>query len=43
MKRCLSSGKQRFDLFVGVTVLANNLLKIAELLDQKHKPHRRAA
>ena len=43
MKRCLSSGKQRFDLFVGVTVLANNLLKIAELLDRKHKPRRRAA
>jgi IS5 family transposase len=43
MKRCLFCGKQRFDLFVGVTVLANNLLKIAELLDQKHKPRRRAA
>lgn len=43
MKRCLSCGRQRFDLFVGVTVMANNLLKIAELLDQKHKPRRRAA
>lgn len=43
MKRCLSCGRQRFDLFVGVTVMANNLLKIAELLDQKHKPPRRAA
>jgi IS5 family transposase len=43
MKRCLSRGKQRFDLFVGVTVLANNLLKIAELLDQKQRPRRRAA
>ena len=43
MKRCLSCGRQRFDLFVGVTVLANNLLKIAELLVQKHKPRRRAA
>jgi transposase, IS5 family len=43
MKRCLSSGKPRFHLFVGVTVLANNLLKIAELLLQKQKPRRRAA
>ena len=43
MKRCLSCGKKRFDLFVGVTVLANNLLKIAELLVQKHKPRHRAA
>jgi IS5 family transposase len=43
MKRCLACGKQRFDLFVGVTVLANNLLKIAELLIKKTKPRRRAA
>ncbi|HKF20251.1 MAG TPA: hypothetical protein VKE93_01705, partial [Candidatus Angelobacter sp.] len=43
MKRCLSCGRQRFDLLVGVTVMANNLLKIAELLDQEHKPRRRAA
>ena len=43
MKRCLSSGDQRFQLFVGVTVLANNLLKIAELLINKSKPRRRAA
>ena len=43
MKRCLSCGKQRFDLFVGVTILANNLLKIAQMLDRKHKPRRRAA
>jgi IS5 family transposase len=42
MKRCLSSGRQRFDLFVSVTVLANNLLKIAELLAHQ-KPCRRAA
>lgn len=43
MKRCLACGKQRFDLFVGVTVLANNLLKIAEMLIKKSKPRRRAA
>lgn len=43
MKRCLSSGDQRFHLFVGVTVLANNLLKIAELLISNSKPRRRAA
>jgi len=43
MKRCLAHGKQRFELFVGVTVLANNLLKIAQLLIKKNKPRRRAA
>jgi IS5 family transposase len=43
MKRCLSCGKQRFDLFVGVTVLANNLMKIAELLSKTSKPRQRAA
>ena len=44
MKRCRADGKQRFDLFIGVTVLANNLLKIAELLINKRKqPRRRAA
>ena len=43
MKRCRADGKERFDLFVGVTVFANNLLKIAELLIDKSKPRRRAA
>ena len=43
MKRCLAHGDQRFELFVGVTVLANNLLKIARLLIKKSKPRKRAA
>ena len=42
MKRCLAHGQQRFELFLGVTVLANNLLKIAQLLIKK-KPRSRAA
>jgi hypothetical protein len=29
MKRCLTEGRQRFELFVGAAVLANNLLRIA--------------
>jgi IS5 family transposase len=32
MKRCLAHSKQRFRAFIGVAVLANNLMKIAELL-----------
>ena len=43
MRRCLAHGKQRFELFLGVTVLANNLLKIAELRINKNKPRSRAA
>src|SRR6266516_2495075 len=34
MKRCLAQGKERFRVFVGVAVLANNLMKLAELLIQ---------
>ena len=32
MKRCLAQGPERFELLVGAAVLANNLMKIAELL-----------
>jgi transposase, IS5 family len=32
MKRCLAQGAEHFELFVGAAVLANNLMKIAELL-----------
>ncbi len=31
MKRCLLHGRERFELFVGLAVLANNLLVIADL------------
>jgi IS5 family transposase len=42
MKRCLFKGRERFELLVGAAVLANNLLRIADLLD-KRKPNRRRA
>ena len=32
MKRCRAQGREHFELFVGAAVLANNLMKIAELL-----------
>lgn len=40
MKRCLAEGPQRFEVFVGVAILANNLLVLADLL-QKHRAKRR--
>jgi IS5 family transposase len=41
MKRCRAEGRERFELLVGAAVLANNLMRIAELL-QNSKPARRA-
>ena len=32
MKRCRAKGRDRFEVLVGAAVLANNLLRIAELL-----------
>jgi len=43
MKRCLAEGRERFELFVGACVLANNLMIIAQLLIQKEKRQRKAA
>jgi transposase, IS5 family len=40
MKRCLAEGIERFELWVGAAVLANNLMVIASLLT-KRSPHRR--
>jgi IS5 family transposase len=37
MKRCLAEGRERFEVLVGAAVLANNLMRIAELL-RHHKP-----
>jgi IS5 family transposase len=37
MKRCLWSGPERFELFVGAAVLANNLLRIAALLKKRKR------
>jgi IS5 family transposase len=42
MKRCLAEGHERFELWVGAAVLANNLMRIADLLTKKHR-HKRAA
>jgi len=43
MKRCLSKGRERFKILVGAAVLANNLMRIAELLkDKKTKTKHRA-
>ena len=44
MRRCLLHGRERFEVFVGAAVLANNLLRIADLLRQpRARPRRRAA
>jgi transposase, IS5 family len=43
MRRCLLEGRERFEVFVGAAVLANNLLRIAELLRQRATRRRRAA
>ena len=43
MKRCLAEGRERFDLFVGAAVLANNLMIIASLLRRRSSLRRRAA
>lgn len=43
MKRCLAEGPKRFEVLIGASVLANNLLAIAYRLNEKHKRHRKAA
>ena len=43
MRRCVLEGRERFDVFVGAAVLANNLLRIAGLLHQRAARRRRAA
>lgn len=42
MKRCLAEGRDRFELWVGAAVLANNLMRIAALLTAQ-SPRRRTA
>lgn len=42
MRRCLAHGKERFELLIGAAVLANNLMRIARLIEKK-KPRSRAA
>jgi len=41
MKRCRAKGRERFEVLVGAAVLANNLLRIADLLLHR-KPARRS-
>jgi len=41
MKRCLAEGSERFELWVGAAVLANNLMVIAALLTKRSSRRRR--
>lgn len=43
MKRCLLEGRERFEVFVGMCMLANNLMIIAQLLTRKLPRRRHAA
>ena len=43
MKRCLAEGRERFELWVGAAVLANNLMTIAALLMVQSRRTQRAA
>jgi IS5 family transposase len=43
MKRCLAEGRERFEILVGAAVLANNLMRIADLLDERSSRKRKAA
>ncbi len=43
MKRCLSEGRERFEVFVGAAILANNLLVLATLLLKKDRTRHRPA
>ena len=43
MKRCLAEGRDRFELWVGAAVLANNLMRIAAILMARSSRRRKAA
>jgi transposase, IS5 family len=43
MKRCLAEGRDRFELWIGAAVLANNLMRIAAMLTQQSSRRRKAA
>jgi transposase, IS5 family len=43
MKRCRAEGAERFALFVGAAVLANNLMVLAALLSKRSQRRRKAA
>src|ERR1700726_751915 len=42
MKRCLAEGRDRFELWVGAAVLANNLMRIAALLARPSRKRKAA-
>ena len=42
MKRCRAEGAERFALFVGAAVLANNLMIVAALLTKRSARRRKA-
>jgi IS5 family transposase len=43
MKRCRAKGRERFEMLVGAAVLANNLMRIAQLIEDRKPSRRRAA
>jgi transposase, IS5 family len=43
MKRCRAKGRERFEMLVGAAVLANNLMRIAQIVKDKKPTRRRAA
>lgn len=43
MKRCLAQGREHFELLIGAAVLANNLLRIANLLKKASSHKKKAA
>ena len=43
MKRCRAKGRERFQVFVGAAVLANNLLRIAALLESRTKEPKKSS
>lgn len=43
LKRCLAKGRERFEVLVGAAVLTNNLMRIAELLQDRKPARRRVA
>src|SRR5438552_4033752 len=42
MKRCLAEGSERFEIWVGAAVLANNLMRIAGLLERSLRKRKAA-
>lgn len=43
MKRCRAKGRERFEMLVGAAVLANNLMRIAQLVEDRKPSRRRVA